>query len=155
MEWSIWVYRSCVNTRVCVWIWHTVNNKKAVKWKNTSVYLVVQWLTIVACSTVNLSAVHVKFVNNSCTCSCVLSSPAMNCPVPNGYVIDATINATIPGYKNRLKWWKTFSINTHISLKKITIYLDWISKSLLFLQKHIHFLIGSHKHDILTMNPNV
>lgn len=88
----------------------TVNRRYAVKLKNISVCAVLQWLTIVACSTVKSALVHVKFENNWLTWSCVLKWPAMNWPVPNGYETDDTSNATMPGYRKRLQE-KTFLDN--------------------------------------------
>ena len=121
-----------------------------------SVYWVLQWFTMVACSTVSSSAVQVKFMNNWCTCSWVLSSPAMKRPVPKGYEIDDTIRATMPGYKKRLKVEKKeFAFN-------FSIYSDWnridqplLVANILFLQKHVHSLVGTHKHYVLSMNPHV
>lgn len=66
------------------------------------------------------------------TCSCVPSSPAMNCPGPSGNETVATNKATIPGYKKRLKMEQTVNL--------WPFYFQTLF-NLLFLQKFIHFLV--------------
>lgn len=90
-------------TKHCIFFDQTLQNLLtvkivyAVKLTNILVKLVIQLETIVDCSTVRSSWIHVKFEKSWLTCSCVLSSPAMNCPVPKGYDIDETNSAKMPG----------------------------------------------------------
>lgn len=44
-----------------------------------------------------------QYVEQLCTWSCVLRSPAMYCPKPRGNDTDDVSKATNPGYRNRLK----------------------------------------------------
>lgn len=70
--------------------------------------------------------------------------------MPRGYDIDETINAQIPGYKKRLKK----NLKNKNSCQVLRSFDDKYS-FILFLQEFIHFFVRSHKHDVLSMYPDI
>lgn len=52
-------------------------------------------------------------IDMALTCSWVFKSPAMYLPSPGGNDTDATISATMPGYRNRLHHTQNIQLQPH------------------------------------------